>query len=301
MKSLNKIAIYALFFLLITGNIRAIAQDKTDTIKELNPKITLLYLSTSNDSVVLTANISVKREEGPFALENAVIAFTASDGSNSAALGESKTDYEGNAVLRVFVGSGLPHDKNGMTTYTASFAPKGKYTAATESAVARLARISVSFSKEDSVRNILVTASQVDAGGKIVPVMNEKVIVYVPRMLSLLKIGEIILDETGKGQCEYPGALVGDSLGNILIIAKIEENDTFGNVQGQSSITWGIPKQYYLAEKPTRELWTPIAPIWMIVTLIIMLTGVWAHYIYAVVQLVMIKRDSIREKNKPTF
>jgi hypothetical protein len=43
-----------------------------------------------------------------------------------------------------------------------------------------------------------------------------------------------------------------------------------------------------------RELWTPIAPLWMIITLIIMLTGVWAHYIYAIIQLVLIKRS----KNK---
>ena len=111
-------------------------------------------------------------------------------------------------------------------------------------------------------------------------------------MFNLLKIGETDLDEAGTGKVEYPGKLVGDSLGNIIILARIEENDMFGNVQGQSSISWGIPKQYYLAEKPSRELWTPIAPIWMIVTLIIMLTGVWAHYIYAVVQLIKIKQIS---------
>ena len=85
-------------------------------------------------------------------------------------------------------------------------------------------------------------------------------------------------------------------MGNIIIVAKIEENDLYGNVEGQSSITWGIPKQYYLAEMPTRELWTPIAPLWMIVTLITMLTGVWAHYFYAIIQLVLIRRSSRQKK-----
>ncbi|HZX63428.1 MAG TPA: hypothetical protein VFE66_09465, partial [Bacteroidales bacterium] len=101
------------------------------------------------------------------------------------------------------------------------------------------------------------------------------------------------------GKVEYTMKLVGDSLGNIIVLARIEENDKFGNVQGQSSISWGIPKQYYLAERPTRELWTPIAPIWMIVTLITMLTGVWAHYIYAVIQLIKIKQISKKNPGNP--
>jgi hypothetical protein len=82
-----------------------------------------------------------------------------------------------------------------------------------------------------------------------------------------------------------------------LVIAKIEENDNFGNVQGKSTVSWGIPKQYFLAERPARELWTPVAPVWMIVTLIVMLLGVWGHYIYAVIQLVIIKRHSKQKKD----
>jgi hypothetical protein len=105
------------------------------------------------------------------------------------------------------------------------------------------------------------------------------------------------LDEAGMGSIEYPGGIVGDSLGKVTIYAMIEENDNFGTVKGEAAISWGIPKQYYLAEKPTRELWTPVAPVWMIITLIIMLTGVWAHYVYAVVQLIMIKRISKQQKN----
>jgi len=61
-------------------------------------------------------------------------------------------------------------------------------------------------------------------------------------------------------------------------------------------INWGVHKQYYKAEVPSGKLWTPIAPLWMIITLIIMLAGVWAHYFYAVYELIMIKRLSKKEK-----
>ena len=267
------------------------AQNKKDSVKEITPVITFSYLN-SNDTIILTANIFDRKEQGVFAIKNAVIVFSASGDNETRDLGQARADEEGNAVLKFAIAKGLPRDKDGKTTYSAKFSGKGKFQPVTETLSAKLAKITVNFTKEDSSRFILVRATQVDPKGAEMPVLKEKIILYVPRLFNLLKIGETDLDETGAGKVEYPGKLVGDSLGNIIVIARIEENDNYGNVQGQSSISWGIPKQYYLAEKPTRELWTPVAPIWMIVTLIIMLTGVWAHYIYAVVQLIKIKQLS---------
>jgi hypothetical protein len=289
MSTYNKFRIIFLF-LLGFCNLFASAQNKKDSVSEITPSITFHYL-LSNDTLILNANIFDKKEQGVFAIKNAIIEFSASGDKETRNLGEAKADEEGNAILKIPAVKGLPQDKEGKTTYTAKFSGKGKFQPATESFSAKPARITVNFSKEDSLRFILVTASQFDSKGDVKPILKEKVIVYVPRLFNLLKIGETDLDEAGAGKVEYPGNLVGDSLGNIMVIARIEENDNFGTVQGQSSISWGIPKQYYLAEKPSRELWTPIAPIWMIVTLVIMLTGVWAHYIYAVVQLVKIKQS----------
>jgi hypothetical protein len=290
MQTQNKIRI-TFFFLLCCSNLLAVAQPKKDSVTEISPSITLNYLN-SNDTIILTANIFNRKDEGVFVIQNAVIEFTASGDKETQSLGQAKTDVEGNAILKVLFTKGLPKDKEGKTTYTARFAAKGKYLAASESVSAKYAKITVNFSKEDSLSFILLTATELDSKETVKALPKQKVVVYVPRLFNLLKIGEAELDDVGSGRVEYPGKLVGDSLGNITIIARIEESDLFGNIQGQSSISWGIPKQYYLAEKPTRELWTPIAPIWMIVTLVIMLAGVWAHYVYAVVQLIKIKQLS---------
>ena len=230
-------------------------------------------------------------------LENAEIGFSLSNGTSVKNLGTVKADYEGSAMLKVPVKSGLLRDKEGKTTYTANFSGKGNYPATSASITAKLAQIQLSFSKEDSIHTIHVKVTQTEGNNEIKPVPKESVIIYVPRMLSYLKIGEITLDENGTGSVEYTGGLVGDSLGNLLVVAKIEENDNFGTVMGQSKVSWGIPKQYYLAERPARELWTPIAPVWMIITLIVMLAGVWGHYIFAVIQLIIIKRQSRQKKD----
>ncbi|MCX6246356.1 MAG: hypothetical protein NTW10_01370 [Bacteroidetes bacterium] len=295
MRTENKIKVI-LFFLLCSCNLVASTQNKKDSVTDITPSITLSYLS-SNDTIILTANIFDRKEQGTFAIKNAVIDFSASGDKETKFLGQAIADDEGNAILKVGSANGLPKDKDGKTTYSAKFAGKGKFMPAAESFSAKAGRIIVNFSKQDSLSFIIVTATQIDSKGTIIPIQKQKAIVYVPRLFNLLKIGETELDETGTGKVEYPGKLVGDSLGNITVIARIEENDLFGNLQGRSSISWGIPKQYYLAEKPTRELWTPIAPIWMIITLVIMLTGVWAHYIYAVVQLVKIKQLSKKNQN----
>jgi hypothetical protein len=297
MKTIQKTIFFILLLLLVCNQMMVLGQEKTDSLTEITPTMTLVYLCTSNDSVILTANLFARRETGNFALENAEIEFTASNDNENRILGKIRADYTGTSVLKVFTKSGLPMDKEGKTTYTASFPGKGKYLAVSQNVAFKRARIVITFSKVDSIRTIHVKASQIGANNEEKPLPKETVGVYIPMMLSNMKIGEITLDDDGGGSIEYPGSFVGDSLGNITILGMIEENDLFGTVKGKSSISWGIPKQYYLAERPTRELWTPVAPIWMIITLIIMLTGVWAHYVYAVIQLVMIKRHSKERKN----
>ena len=289
-------------FIFVLSLVSALALKPSDTIAEEKPdstgtpvesRLTLNYLCGS-DSVTLTANLGIKKGDEALSLKNALIGFTASGTGPAITLGTSATDQWGNAVLKVSV-SGLPSDKAGMVSYAANFAGNVKYPAAGATFKAKPANLKLSFSIEDSLRILKVVATQNNPKGEMVVLPKEKVIIYIPRIFSLLKIGEITLDEAGTGTLEFPKEIVGDTLGNLTVLAKIEENDNFGNAQGQNVINWGVHKQYYKAEVPSRELWTPIAPLWMIITLIIMLAGVWAHYMYAVYELVMIKRLSKKE------
>ncbi|MEI7897638.1 MAG: hypothetical protein WCJ26_11430 [bacterium] len=278
--------------------LRSYAGDKADSsAAPAESRVVLNYLC-STDSVTLTAILSIKRGETTLALEYAVVEFTASNGAICKLLGKAKTTQEGIAVLK-YATSLLPADKEGIVSYSAKFAGTGKFPAAEASLNAKPAKIKLFFSIEDSLRMLKVTATQKNEKGEEVAIPKETVLIYIPRLFSLLKIGEIALDETGTGTMEFPKEIVGDTLGNLVVIAKIEEHDKFGFVQGSNVINWGVHKQYYKAEVPSRELWTPIAPLWMIITLLIMLAGVWAHYMYAVYELVMIKRLS--KKDKPLF
>jgi len=258
--------------------------------------LTLTYLCTSNDSVCLTANLKVYKKNGSLALMNATIDFSSGQDENFIPVGSAPTDQEGNASVKIAVGK-LQRGKDRMIAYKATFAGSPKYYKNSAEFRAEPAKILISFSSVDTLHYINLTGSRNDLHGHEIPLSKEIVNLHVPRLFSLIKLGAVMLDEEGKASFKFPGNIVGDSLGNLTIIAGIEDNVQFGSVQAVSRINWGMPNEYRKSDVfSPRQLWTPSAPLWMIITLIVMLSGVWAHYMYAVWELIMIRRSSKKDK-----
>ncbi|MDD4552612.1 MAG: hypothetical protein PHP04_00275 [Bacteroidales bacterium] len=293
-----RISVVLLFSLAFVPD--SFSEKTTDSLTVPETRLSLNYVCNANDSVTLSATLSVKRDMTIKYLENASLFFYTSDGLNKRLAGQAKTDSEGNSKITISL-SNLTGDQEDIIHYTVEFRATGIYPAATAEFNAKPASLKQSFIMEDSLRVLRISATEKSTTGKEIPVPQVTVNIYIPRLFSLLKIGEITLDDLGVGTMEFPKELIGDSLGNLTVISKIEEHDRFGTVQVMNSINWGIPKHYIYAEGPSRELWTPIAPLWMIITLVILLVGVWAHYIYAIYELVMIKRhNKKREAISPT-
>ena len=82
MKSYKK-AFFIIFLVsLVCSQKISVAQEKKDPVTEITPNLSLVYMSNSNDTVILTANIFIKKESGNFALENAEIRFSLSNGTD---------------------------------------------------------------------------------------------------------------------------------------------------------------------------------------------------------------------------
>jgi hypothetical protein len=279
-------------FLILSGTIQTWAQEKADTTA---PAVTVLRfdcVSTSDDSIQLSAAISVKHEEGATNLANATVVYYSIEPGGDLKIGASKTDVHGVALLKIPVHNTYARNEQQMLNLKAAYNGNDKFEASEAEFALKPAKLLVSFYEEDSVRYVKVTGTQYDANGTESSIGAMDVIISVPKMFSMLKIAQVTLDSTGVGSAEFPRDIIGDSLGNLTVVASIEENETFGNVKGSANNTWGLPKHLISPDRPTRELWTPIAPLWMIITLIIMLAGVWGHYIYAIIQLVMIGKSA---------
>jgi hypothetical protein len=281
-----------LVILFVTGLMQGYTQNKADTT---SPAVTVLrfaIVSTSDDSIQLKSTVSVKHDDGSTNLVNAPVAFYSVEKDGDLKIGEVKTDVHGTAVLKIPSRNTYLRNDQQMLSFKAKYDGNDKYEASESEFGLKPAKLKVSFYEEDSIRYVKVEGTQLNSNGDEVSIGAVDVIVSVPKMFSMLKIAQISLDSTGIGTAEFPRDIIGDSLGNLTVVASIEENDIFGTVQGSADNKWGLHKHLISPDRPSRELWTPIAPLWMIVTLIIMLLGVWGHYVYAVIQLVMISKSS---------
>ncbi|MDO9257604.1 MAG: hypothetical protein Q7U54_18950 [Bacteroidales bacterium] len=281
-----------LVILFLAGMMQGFARNNADTT---SPAVTVLRfacVSTSDDSIQLKSVVSVKHDDGSTNLVNAPVIFYSVEKDGDLKIGEVKTDVHGTAVLKIPARNTFLRNDQQMLSFKAMYDGNDKYEASEGEFGLKPAKLVVSFYEEDSIRYVKVEGTQLNSDGTEVSIGAVDVIISVPKMFSMLKIAEISLDSTGIGTAEFPRDIIGDSTGNLTVVASIEENDIFGTVQGSSDKNWGLHKHLISPDRPSRELWTPIAPLWMIITLIVMLLGVWGHYVYAVVQLVMINKSS---------
>jgi len=287
---MKKISSILFTIILAVGAGHSFAQKATTPSGPAESVMSFICTSTSDDSIQLKSTLSIKHEEGATFLANAVIKFSVNMGETDKLIGQAKTNIQGTAVIKVPARNSFFRNESQLITFKAIYEGSEKYAAAEGESALKPAKLTVSFYEEDSVRYVKVEAVQLNADGKETPLGPADLTVSVPKMFSMLKLADISLDSTGTGTAEFPANIIGDSLGNLTVVASIEENEIYGNVTGNAITKWGLHKHLITPDRPSRELWTPIAPLWMIITLIIMLLGVWGHYVYAIIQLVRIKK-----------
>lgn len=287
-----------LLFILLTGNGFLFAQSGNEADEPARTILRFTCINTSDDSIQLKSTLTVRRDEGSMNLANAVVQYFAVGSEEDVLISEVKTNYQGIASIKIPALNTYPRGEMDLFNFKAVYEGAEKYESSESEFSLKPARLKVSFYEEDSVRFVKVEGTQLNLDGTETPLAETDVNILVPKMFSMLKIAEVYLDETGSGSTEFPVDIIGDSLGNLTVVASIEENDIFGNVKASADNNWGLQKHLISPDRPSRELWTPIAPLWMIITLIIMLAGVWGHYVYAVVQLFRIRKSAKADENK---
>jgi hypothetical protein len=260
----------------------------------ISPTLQLQYFKNTDDQRFLLTTLTYSKNRMEIPLEGKEISFY--KGVKKELFASAVTDNKGIAKLALNSDIRLPVETSGLWVFSSEF--KGNDTISSGNAEIKVqdVKLEMALSQADSIKTISVSAF-VKEGGKDKPVSGEIVKLYVPRMFSLLPIGEITLDDKGAGSIEFPSDLPGDKDGNLTIISKFEENEKFGNVEKQSLIKWGTPTVYQESTSH-RALWTKTAPRWMIITLSILLAGVWGHYLFALISLIRIKIDAKRKAKK---
>ena len=246
---------------------------------------TLTYHKLPDNQVRISVGLSDSEESEP--VEGVNIEFFTVLDSARTSLGTSTTDPEGKAVLE-----GVPFSNLLLTPnhqFNLAFELAGDYLLESpEQFTFSDMEMKLTFEEIDSVKQIVAMMYSWDDDGNQIPLEEIDAYLYVPRLFSLLPIGDVYTDEEGLGTAKFPTDLPGDKNGELEVILKVEDHDQFGNVAVSATTDWGVPGQPEVSRLP-RALWSPDAPLWMWITFIILMTGVWGHYLWIIVNLYRIK------------
>jgi len=242
----------------------------------------------SDESRKYDVKLTGESEEGVVPVfQGKIDFFTVAEGK-SELLGSVVTEKDGKAALKLEKGTRYLAGKDGVNEVRAQFSGQGKLSNSEASVKFRDLNIQISLNEKDSTNTIVIKASSMGPNGEAIPLKETNFNLYVQGLFTKLKIGECFVDG-GEGTFEFPKNIPGDENGNLQIFVRLEENEVFGEVEKIEKAKWGNHRSGFV--EPERSLWTSGAPIWMITTLIILLAGVWSHYLYAVIQMIKIRKE----------
>jgi Ni/Fe-hydrogenase subunit HybB-like protein len=276
-------AVIGTLLLLILLSVPALAgvQDSTSVRTVLR----LEYLN-SDGTRILTATLSGKTEGKFKPVEGMKVSFYYINGDVKKDLGGFSTGVKGKASVEIPGDIIAAGGVKGLYSFGSSFDGAGKYERSAASVEIRDLQMELTFSQKDQGKQVNCRVTETGMDGTRVPVNDLKIQFYVPRTFSLLKIGEGTLAD-GMASVDFPVTLPGDTLGRLTVMARIEDNDTYGNAEASGRINWGKPVPPMKALK--RGLGDTNAPLWMVYTLIVLLSLVWFHYLYVVFTIIRIR------------
>jgi hypothetical protein len=157
----------------------------------------------------------------------------------------------------------------------------------------KTAIIHLEFSEEVSGKFISAQINELIMDSIGAPVQYADIHFYVQRTFSLLPIGELynFTDENGVAIVEFPSDLPGDSIGDVTIVVKLEDDDNYSDLDIRENINWGIPT-YLVYEENVRSLSAAgeNAPISLLILVNSLIAAVWGVMIYIVFKVYKISK-----------
>ncbi len=129
----------------------------------------------------------------------------------------------------------------------------------------------------------------------------------IKRLLGNLSAGEeetYTSDSAGTASAEFKrDSIPGDEKGNLVLVARVEDNESYGNLIVEKTVPWGVAAKIETGFWH-RSLWSKgnLAPYWLLAIAFFIIAGVWGTIIYLVRQLFIIKKlgKIAQVETKPT-
>jgi hypothetical protein len=129
-------------------------------------------------------------------------------------------------------------------------------------------KIVLTLTKTDDGRSCKALVLSADSK----PVKDVSVNFYIKRNVGLLPIGTLKnTNEEGEAIVNFPKTIPGDANGNVVVIARLDDDET---ITDQKSVAWGT-KLVYKESVEQKALWASNAPTYLIILSNAIIAGIW--------------------------
>jgi hypothetical protein len=295
MKRKYKIKI-GLLGLLVSLGFVVTAQDSVKHDLVLN----VSYFMDNNKIIYLKANTKTKIDTKFQPVKNIQLRLYLDTESDSSFIGKVTTDEMGTAKavlppsLKTLWEASSNHTILGFTD------PTKEFDATTSETAVLKTKMTIDTSSDGETRNITVTVMALKDGAWV-PAKDVEMRVGIKRMGGILSAGDeetYTTDSSGTVLVEVKkDSLPGDEKGNIILAAKVEDNDPYGNLLIEESVPWGVATKTDNSFFQQRTLWSTRfrTPVWLLFMAYSIVLGVWGTLIYLVFQIVKINKLRLQE------
>ena len=153
----------------------------------------------------------------------------------------------------------------------------------------KVATLKLDFIKSDSTKTCKATLIS-----DSLPVKGTEIHLYAKRLYTLLPVDKVVAtDEKGEASFNFPMDLPGDKNNTITVIAKVEKNETYGNVETQAEVKWGVLSKSESYNWSNRSLSASRekAPMFLVVASTLIIIVIWGTILFIIFQLFRIKKS----------
>ena len=246
----------------------------------INPRLDATYEKRPDGTKRISLTLSASVDDKRVYIENAPLQVSAVNESGKTLLGSAVTSMKGKAFFEINPGKSIPEDKEGYYTFDIRYDGNQKFNMTSKTIRVKDLFIEISFPQKDSINNVQVRVSAKNDKGVNETVQDIPVEFYVKRLFCLFRFGSEKTDASGLCTADFPNNIPGDTTGKLIVVAKVLDNETYGTVGASLDFKGANP--LILEAKQKRGLGDTDAPLWMVYTLLVLLSGVWINVFYVI-------------------
>ncbi len=289
MKNPHKIIILILFILGFSFS-NANAQDEAPKSK---PIISIKYFVSTSHLPFLEVNTQTKTGRILEALKNIPVSVYFGEEALENLIGKTTTGIFGKSKVYLTPEFKTKWDSLNDFTFTAVADSLG---ISSEVAIKKAA-LFLDTLNEDGLRSVKAILKE-KKGNDWIAVGATEMKLRIKRLTGNLSVGDdetYTSDSSGFALAEFKkDGIPGNEKGNIVLVAKVEDNETYGNLEVEQQANWGKPtslENHFWH----RSLWSTgnRAPIWLLTLAFGIIIGIWGTIIYLVFQMIKIKKIGV--------